>query len=241
MSEHEPEAGPEQQASVRRLLADARHTEPLPADVAARLDAALGELTAERSAPTTSATVHDLAARRRRRVTRLLGAAAAVVVLGVGVGQLTDRTLDGDGTDSSTSDVGGAAAEDRGTLDREDSAAGPESAPGPLAPVNPAEVPPQGDVPTVGRGDLRASVLRLRDQAPLQSFAVTPLRGEDLTADELFVCGTATYGPGRLLPVRYSGAPAVLAFRPPTGDVQSVDLLQCGTATVLRSVVVPAP
>ena len=113
--------------------------------------------------------------------------------------------------------------------------------PGAGEPLAPEAIPPTDDVPAVGRRDLRAAVLRLRDQAPLRSVAEVPLRAEQLTDDALFVCGTATYGPGRLLPVRYDGAPAVLAYRPPAGDVQSVELLQCGTATVLRSVVVPAP
>jgi hypothetical protein len=57
-----------------------------------------------------------------------------------------------------------------------------------------------------------------------------------------FVCDPApSWGPGDLVAVRYSGVPAVLAFRPPAGDTQVVDLLECGTAAILRSVTLPAP
>ncbi|HQR28731.1 MAG TPA: hypothetical protein PLP61_16930, partial [Nocardioides sp.] len=77
----EPELTPEQEDRVRGLLAEARHTAPLPADVAARLERVLADLgeersvadagTAERSGagvPATEAggaTVVALAARRR--------------------------------------------------------------------------------------------------------------------------------------------------------------------------------
>src|SRR5215218_10271549 len=97
MSEHDPEHDPEHEpellesplgasedARIRALLADARHTEPMPADVAARLDRVLEELAQDR-API--APVIDLA-RRRRTAAKLLVAAAAVVVAGVGAGQV---------------------------------------------------------------------------------------------------------------------------------------------------------
>ena len=51
MSDHDtgplPELTPEQESEVRRLLAEARHDEPVPADVAARLDDVLADLTRE--------------------------------------------------------------------------------------------------------------------------------------------------------------------------------------------------
>ena len=39
---------PAEEERVRRLLAEARHTDPMPADVADRFDAVIGELAAER-------------------------------------------------------------------------------------------------------------------------------------------------------------------------------------------------
>ena len=77
--------------AVRRLLADARHTEPMPADVAARMDDVLADLRqgssvtaevpdAEPSPAPPHPVVVSLAAQRRRRVAGMLVAAAAVVV-----------------------------------------------------------------------------------------------------------------------------------------------------------------
>ncbi len=89
MSDHdEPDQTltPEQDARVRRLLADARHTDPMPGDVVARLDRVLAGLADE---PARAATVVRLAD-RRRRATRLLVAAAAVVAVGFGGSQLLD-------------------------------------------------------------------------------------------------------------------------------------------------------
>ena len=81
----DPDLTPSEE-QVRRLLADARHDEPMPDDVADRLDRVLADLRA--SARRTPPPV-DLGARRRRRVGRnLLVAAAAVVVLGVGISQV---------------------------------------------------------------------------------------------------------------------------------------------------------
>lgn len=103
----------DREEQVRRLLADARHDEPVPADVAARLDAVLARLAAEESDPanapagdssgepaaaalapaeavtgptTGSADVTPL--RRRPWGGILLVAAAAVAVAAVGFGQV---------------------------------------------------------------------------------------------------------------------------------------------------------
>lgn len=69
---------------LRGLLADARLTDPMPAEVADRLDAALTGLREEETIP--------LSRRRRRTGARLLGAAAVVLaVVGGGIG--LDRVL----------------------------------------------------------------------------------------------------------------------------------------------------
>lgn len=75
-------------ASIRDLLASARVATPVPAEVAARLDATLAELTGQTSSP---APVPDeaypvvLPLRRRARLApRLLAAAAVVAVAGAG-------------------------------------------------------------------------------------------------------------------------------------------------------------
>lgn len=112
------ELSPADEARLRRLLGRARHDEPVPEDVAARLDDVLARLDGE-------ASPHDLhddldgyaaaaraagaprpaaPARRPRRGLTLLVAAAAVVVAGVGVDAVVDRTESG-GDAAATSEV----------------------------------------------------------------------------------------------------------------------------------------
>jgi hypothetical protein len=56
-----------------------------------------------------------------------------------------------------------------------------------------------------------------------------------------YSCSGADFGSGKLIAVHYNGSPAVLAYRPPSGETRTVDLLQCGSAEVLRSTTVPLP
>ena len=106
---------PQVEAAVRRTLAAAGGPEPMPADVAARLDRVIDGRVTERSA--SGATVShpenpgivvplDPAARRRRvRVRVLLGAAAAVVAVAAGAGVVNnDRQGDGGEAATATSD-----------------------------------------------------------------------------------------------------------------------------------------
>uniref|UniRef100_UPI0030FB93C5 hypothetical protein n=1 Tax=Nocardioides salarius TaxID=374513 RepID=UPI0030FB93C5 len=64
-----PAPSPEEEARLRRLLADARHEAPVPADVATRLDEVLGRLEAGEDAPRgiSGTGVPEPAAARRRR------------------------------------------------------------------------------------------------------------------------------------------------------------------------------
>ncbi len=114
------ELSPADEARLRRLLGRARHDEPVPEGVAARLDDVLARLDND-------ATPHDLhddldgyaaaarassgspaagaaPPRRPRRGLTLLVAAAAVVVAGVGVDAVVDRTESGDDA-AATSEV----------------------------------------------------------------------------------------------------------------------------------------
>lgn len=70
--------------AVRRLLADARETGPMPPEVAARLDAVLADLAAGGE----PASVTPL---RRRRWPRVVLAAAAVTAVALGATELVDR------------------------------------------------------------------------------------------------------------------------------------------------------
>lgn len=243
---YEPEATPQQQEAVRRLLAESSHREPLPPEVAARLDGVLAGLVAEGPraidppppAPH-QAVVVDLGARRRRRVVSLLGAAAAVVVVGVGVTQVVDTSSGGDSSaDSSAADAPEAAADAEAEA-AEPSKSAQEAAPGVPPPAGAADMP--ASVPPISADSFGDAVLGLRPAAVVQSSDRVSLSGGQLTSAPMFVCDATSWGDGLLLAVRYAGNPAVLAYRPPVGDTQVVDLLQCGTAEVVRSTTIPYP
>lgn len=129
----------DQHDDIRHLLADARHDEPIPADVAARLDDVLAQLAADpaepeqRAEPERVATAIDLESRRRRnRVRGLFLAAAAVVAVGVGVSQLdvggrsdSDMLSTAESADDSAGDSNGGSA--AGSADEPAAAPGRES------------------------------------------------------------------------------------------------------------------
>lgn len=238
----EPELTPEQDREVRRLLADARHTEPMPVDVSARLDRVLADLAAQdtdHAEPDTSvaATVVSLASRRRRRAASLLVAAAAVVAVGVGIDQLTHSA----GTGSSTS-ADSAATSDVG------SGSGRSS-------LKPEKQPPTASAAKPGSASAATDGLMALSRAvPVRShhFAADVSRARRLTHDTAahghrdtrhhgFSCTPGDWGRGTFVPVRYDGRRAVLAFRAVNGDTQVVDLFGCGSSQVLRSITLPAP
>src|SRR4051794_41919704 len=81
-----PERTPDQGAEVRRLLADARHDEPIPDQVGERLDRVLAGLGRDEPGSPGVAPVVDLAARRRRRnAAAVLAGAAAGIGAGVAI------------------------------------------------------------------------------------------------------------------------------------------------------------
>jgi hypothetical protein len=232
---------PEQEARVARLLADARADEPIPPEVAARLDRVLQGMAGEQvlRADETPAPVVDLAARRRRRVVTLLAAAAAVVVAGVGVGQLVNSQDNGDSDSAGTSlnaevEAGGADADEFQA----------EAAPSDAAPpLSNDQLRALGEPPRMTSGSFAEQVHRLQGRPGVRAYASSgPMGGRDLAAKEMdFSCSAADYGVGKLMAVRYNGMPAVLAFRPPAGDTQVVDLMQCGSGDLMRSTTIPLP
>lgn len=122
---------------VRRLLARARHTAPVPDDVAARLDAALRDAAHADGREPAATGLDELAARRRRRRwTGALAAAAVVVVAGVGLGATGGLDLSGAGGEGSGSDSAGGALE----------APGPEG-------TRPGSTPPGSEGPDVAERD----------------------------------------------------------------------------------------
>jgi hypothetical protein len=249
MSDQERELTPEQEAEVGRLLADARATEPMPADVAARLDrvlVGLGEERAWSGRPPPGGAVAELAARRRRRVNSLLVAAAAVVAVGIGVGQLVgDRDAADSGTSAESGGDGGDLAVTEESPPDEAGAQTQDAAPEADGPTS--SPPANATVGRVAESRFVADVNQLRRALPdlaVQGEFVTLNRKQlpsDLSVRERsFTCSAASWGPGALVPILYDGKPAVLAFREATGDSQVVEVLQCGTADILHAATLPA-
>lgn len=227
---------PEQEARVARLLADARAAEPIPDEVAARLDRVLAGMAGEQVAGPEQevAAVTDLAERRRRRVRTLLVAAAAVVVAGVGIGQFVEPQS-GDVDASSSDDAGSTLAEAEGGA--------PQSGVDGV-PLEQDALAALGAPPRITADSFAADIRRLQDRPGVRSYAASDelVNGSDLTAKRTdFSCGPAGYGAGKLIAVRYNGRPAVLAYRPAAGETQVVELLQCGSGEVVRSSTIPLP
>lgn len=237
-----PLTGAEQE--VQRLLASARHTDPVPPEVAARLDGVLAGLAAGDApldvptrepshdpapAPVTDLDVH----RRRRRVTGLLVAAAAVVVVGVGLNQVIDRAGDGASSDSAA-DAPAASQEDAGSAGAGAQPARPGKQGNPSARTQVEEVQPKSFDSDVLR--LQRLVAPYNGGDALMSDGAEP---GDLAAGA--ACRSSAWGSGTFVPVTYGGSPAVLVLRKPQGDTQVADLYLCGATTPVRSVTLPAP
>ncbi|MBI2245411.1 MAG: hypothetical protein HYU55_16245 [Nocardioides sp.] len=251
----EPELTP-QEEQVRRLLAEARHTEPMPDDVVARLDGVLADLGRDRAGASDRATrvpasaPVDLAgARRRRTVRNLLVAAAAVVAVGIGLNEvdLTVSGGDGDSASSATSDsIGadsGAGSGERGA------AAGEADQPEAAVPSAASD----GDSFLGGQAPVRLTSERFgpqvrRLQAQERSAALygttTSQSGASPGRNELDAfrgsCSTEGWGAGRRVAVRYDGDLGALVFRHARGETQVVDLYLCGSDQPARSITLPA-
>lgn len=242
----EADLAPEREAAVRRLLgAVGSEAGPaLPPEVAERLDAALGDLVAERASADgpdqALAPVVHLSRRRRRAFAGLFVAAAAVVVAGIGIPLVhetpadrptasSEAALSRTPADTAAVPSAGAAGGAHGTMnDRAQTMKLPRT-----ESYNAASGAPV----VVGKHHLRGDLTRLRRQVPADaSYTSTTVH-----APSGFTCATGRFGRGYLLGIRYAGAPAVVAFRAPAGTTQVAEVLQCGTATVLRSVTLPTP
>ncbi len=252
---------------VRRLLAEVRHVDPVPDDVAARLAGVLDDLAAGaagaggasapgdeggRAGDGASVVALPSAKRRRRRRVAVLAAAASVVAA-VGIAQALRDGVGTDGASSATSAASDTATQDRsGPVDRgaeTDSAGTTAQAPGggtllraePRSAARSRQAPLllSADPPPVRADRFVRDVRRVRTLTRAAAGRVgdlgalpQPLGG---TQPRCRVRPGISGAAGRGVAVEYDGAPAVLLLRPPAGDSQVVDLLQCGTGRVLRS------
>jgi hypothetical protein len=233
---HESPLDPAEDERIRRLLAGARHTEPMPEAVIARLDRVLAGLSDDRAESTERADraeVVDLMARRRRTVGQLLVAAAAVVAVGFGITQvLPDMggSSDGDAQEATAGDAAADSAE--GGEDEESRLVSPESAP---------------EAPSDATGGAAKSTIRIRSDefGPDVRRARNQLEGKSgqaLVEYPAEGCLAVSVEPGsEVVATTYDAAPAALVLRPASGDVQVVDLYLCGDLEPRRSITLTAP
>lgn len=225
------------QQAVTRLLAEVRHTAPMPPEVAARLDGVLADLAASSPAPATdtaprrSAAVVPIASRQRRRFATALVAAAAVVAVGVALPNLTGGLGGSADQAASDSDSAGTAAESGDQMMREESA--PDDAP----PSESEPSAPESELggtaetsaapPTVSPESFQQDVRRARPQATALSAATGP------------VCGVLP--PGEVVPVLYEGRTGYLVFIDGGRARERVELYGCPEGDLLRQGRIPAP
>lgn len=240
MTEHDPgdrELTPEQEAHVRRLLGDARHHDPTPDAVVARLDRVLADLAGE---PVRNATVVRLADRRRRVATVLVAAAASVAAV-IGVGQLVSNT--GGGADTATSaeqdDTSGEQPE--AGADQDGGLAAPNGESGSYVTAGkqrPYEL-------TSDQFARDADALQLEAQA--LSDRVTGSESQSFDDGRLnraksrSVCDPGAWGGGKYVAVVYDDAEGWVVLRRPQGETQIADLFLCGSESVVRSVTLTYP
>lgn len=223
---------------VRRLLADARHAEPMPDDVVARMDDVIAGL---REDPAESSDRGDvvvpLSRHRRRRAAGLLVAAAAIVVGGVAVAQ----NLPTSSSSSTTSAGSDAAAQDSGT-----------------SPPHPRRSPGAESFAARGKDSRLKDGVTVLDGGALvvhpRRFSADALAGRKLLAEhgpnvpsasqfqlDLSACASVPTEHGVVLRATYQKAPAALVYRRASGGSQVVDLYVCGSPSPVRSATLPAP
>lgn len=248
MTADDPALSPAEEAAVRARLAEARHTEPVPDHVVARLDAVLADLTADRTADPAAdrrrpddapvAPVVPLASRRRRALSTGLVAAAAVVALGVALPQVLDSTGGSDaGTSASTADNGGSVAEP-GPGAGDDAGGGSDGAAAEAAPSELAESPGAGSERS---GSAFVAPLALGSDEALRP-AVRPLaRQAAVTAYDASPGCVLDVGAGDRVDATWDGLPAVVVLRPAAAGRRLVEVYVCGSDEVVGSTTVRVP
>jgi hypothetical protein len=204
------------------LLA-AHPPEPMPAEVAARIDAAIADeaasSTAAASSPDKLAPVRPLAPRRRRWLAPALVAAAAVGVVGLGSQVINSGMGSGADEESAAMDSGGGEAEE--TADQSDSA--PEA--GSLR--RPREE--LAELSALSFAEDVADTLSKRPQTYARDRVAGVLRRSetlDLSVGSIVGATCATDLPsGRVLPVRLDGEAALLVLRRVPGEPDQRDVL----------------
>ncbi|WP_185995550.1 hypothetical protein [Nocardioides campestrisoli] len=239
---------------VRRLLAAARGSEPIPPPVADRLDETLAELERSRAARASqpsqpsqlSQRSQAAEPRRPRRFVWPAAAAAAVLVVG-GVWGTTLGPLGSGGPDGASSSADTSAA---GEQERISPSPAPSPAPNQApsaddAPGAASDGTRRGDappapgqdtlglpVPEVNPASLVRDLVRARSAAPSPGVL-----------GRLAVAGclpSPTRPRDRLVEIRYDGRPAALVLRPATSAGQEALVVVCGDEAPIRRATLPA-
>lgn len=224
---------PAAEAAVRARLAEARHTDPAPDHVVARLDAVLADLTAERRQDAVAPVVplSPAPARRRRALATGLVAAAAVVALGVALPQVLDSTSSSDdATSASTDDSGGSEA-------RPDLEAAPDGGAAESAPSEDAERP---GASSDRSGSAYAAPLELSSGEQLRPVVRPLARRGAVTAYDARPGCALDLGAGDRVDATWDGAPAVVVLRPPEAGRRVVVVYLCGSDEVVGRTTVPS-
>lgn len=221
-----------EEEAVRRQLAAARHTGPMPADVAGRLDDVIAGLQAER-AEAPASNVVSIASRRRHRIAQGIVAAAAVVAVGVGMTQLLGNVTSG-------RDDAGDASVSSESDHKPDSGGVEEQAPRAESPSGRDEMTNLdtyvfSTAPEVRSASFRRDVSRLTSRTSSSGESSSKALGGRR-------CGATSPPGGReALAVQYDGQPAVLVFGKPVDGRQRVDLYLCATGVRERSATIQQP
>lgn len=235
-----------QQEVVRRLLADARHDEPAPPEVVARLEETLASLVSERAAASPApddrrvpAPVVDLGARRRRAAGIAVLAAAAVVVAGIAIGQGLPRMQGGQDSGASA-----GADEDSALVESPHDAhdSGTDRSGGAPSEVAPESLKSTQPRPERARPTLSADDADLDDKLlTLRPGTQDALAERRLYLDLMRSCDLDGVGRGDRIVVELDGETGLVVFRRPDAATQQADLYACGTPVPVRTVTLPAP
>jgi hypothetical protein len=222
---------PAEHDDVRRVLAEARHDDPIPPDVADRLDRVLAGLSSERTEAPADVQVIPLELHRRRRAAGLLVAAAAIVVAGVAVAQHLPSTS------STPASAGSTVAGTDNGLTADSGNAPPSLA---QSPTPHPELQGSPAKTKAGRLVVRPRHFTADALAGRQVVDAAGVRRLESLKAVSRGC-VPSLGNATLVPATYQKAPAALVYHAAAGSTQVVDLYICGSAKPVRSVTLPTP
>lgn len=233
---HDERLTPEQESRIRSALASARVTGSPPDHVAARLEAALANLVAERDAPgglapgrAERSELQTGRTGRRGRWLLLAGAASVAAVVAFSVPALRPH-------DSSLDSAGGSDSSATKGLPKGSPPDASSTDPGPQGPAAAAEGPLR-----LSSGSFRSDVRRLLGDAATRSLAPLP-ESTRPQRDSASSCGAGSPPPGvaQQRSVLLDGRPALLEVYRTRQGTRLIRATSCNGAETLASTRIPA-